>query len=128
MTGVNSGIAKEHKRGDNRVASVSAGQNLVGRLGRALDDGDLPMEKNNIWDARTGRSIAEPTPAGPLAACSHHRSTEVVRIPCLYPGANHLGQGVCHSPFHTPHTNPLYRTDLAKANSILRMPKVATKR
>ena len=53
MTGVNSGIVKERKRGDNRVASVSAGQNLVGRLGRALDDGDLPMEKNNIWDART---------------------------------------------------------------------------
>ena len=57
MTGVNSGIVKERKRGDNRVASVSAGQNLVGRLGRALDDGDLPMEKNNIWDARTAVSL-----------------------------------------------------------------------
>ena len=53
MTGVNSGIVKERKRGDNRVASVSAGQNLVGRLGRALDDGDPPMEKNNIRDPRT---------------------------------------------------------------------------
>ena len=52
MTGVNSGIVKERKRGDSRVASVSAGQNLVGRLGRALDDGDPPMEKNNIRDPR----------------------------------------------------------------------------
>ena len=32
VTGVNSGIVKERKRGDSRVASVSAGQNLVGRL------------------------------------------------------------------------------------------------
>ena len=34
VTGVNSGIVKERKRGDNRVASVSAGQNLLGRARR----------------------------------------------------------------------------------------------
>ena len=62
MTGVNSGIVKERKRGDNRVASVSAGQNLVGRLGRALDDGDLPMEKNNIRDAGLEAEFQNPIP------------------------------------------------------------------
>ena len=53
VTGVNSGIVKERKRGDNRVASFCAGQNLIGRLGRALDDGDPHREKNNIPGART---------------------------------------------------------------------------
>ena len=53
VTGVNSGIVKERKRGDNRMASFWAGQNLVGRLGRALDDGDPHREKNNIPGART---------------------------------------------------------------------------
>ena len=59
MTGVNSGIVKERKWGDNRMAPFWAGQNLVGRLGRALDDGDPPMEKNNIRDPRTGSAQEE---------------------------------------------------------------------
>ena len=69
VTGVNSGIVKERKRGDNRVASVSAGQNLVGRLGRALDDGDPHRQKNNIRDARTHRLIF----AGPRSEVAPQR-------------------------------------------------------
>ena len=61
MTGVNSGIVKERKWGDNRMAPFWAGQNLVGRLGRALDDGDPHRQKNNIPGARTA-TVAKASP------------------------------------------------------------------